>query len=267
MTDDKKKLPIGVFDSGIGGLTVVKELRELLPGEDIIYFGDTARVPYGPRPPQQILAFMQQILRFFALQPVKLAVVACNTMTALGVEENQGRYAFPLVGVDTGMAAALAYGTKIGLLATQATVASGKHAEKARMYNACAEVTGVPCHDFVPLIEGCQLSGPAVEAAVADYIAPLRQAGVRSLVLGCTHYPLLTPLIREKVGDAMAIINPALETAAAARELLRQQELFDSSLRKGTTRLCFSALNDQVRLMATQILGGECSLEEVELPD
>ncbi|WP_346355955.1 glutamate racemase [Azotosporobacter soli] len=267
MTDDKKNLPIGVFDSGIGGLTVVKELRALLPGEDIIYFGDTARVPYGPRPPQQILTFMQQILRFFAAQPVKLAVVACNTMTALGVEANQGRFAFPLVGVDTGMAAALNYGTKVGLLATQATVTSGKHAEKARLFNARAEVTGVPCHDFVPLIEGGQLSGPAVEAAVASYLAPLCQAGVSSLVLGCTHYPLLTPLIREKVGDAMAIINPALETATAAQEVLRQQALLAGPARKGATRLCFSALTEQVRMMATQILDGECSLEEVELPD
>lgn len=267
MTGSNNKLPIGVFDSGIGGLTVVKELRKLLPGEDIIYFGDTARVPYGPRPTEQIMEFMGQILRFFALQPVKLAVVACNTMTALGVEANADRYPFSLVGVDTGIAAALENGLKIGLLATQATVASGKHAERAQQLNAQARVVGVPCPQFVPLIEGGELDGPAVEAAVREYMAELCRQQVSSVVLGCTHYPLLTPLIRREGGAQIAIINPARETATAARSLLHKKRLLTQRTSGGAVRLCFSALNPQVGAMAARILEAGFSLEQVELPD
>ncbi len=265
MTEDKRTLPIGVFDSGIGGLTVVKELRELLPDEDIIYFGDTARVPYGPRPALQILDFMGQILRFFAAQPVKLAVVACNTMTALGVEENQARYPFTLVGVDTGIEAALKFGGRIGLLATQATVASGKHAAKARCLKPDAELIGVPCPKFVPLIESGRLEGAEVEQAVFEYMRPLCAKRVQSVILGCTHYPLLTELIRKTAGAELGIINPARETALTAGRLLAEKDLL-KSVAGGKVRLSFSALTPEVSAMATRILTDGFSLAEVELP-
>ena len=265
MTENKKTLPIGVFDSGIGGLTVVKELREFLPNEDIIYFGDTARVPYGPRPALQILDFMGQILRFFAAQPVKLAVVACNTMTALGVEENQSRYPFSLVGVDTGIEAALKFGERIGLLATQATVASGKHAAKARSLERGAELIGVPCPKFVPLIESGRIEGEEVEQAVFEYLRPLCAKRAQSVILGCTHYPLLTDLIRAAAGDEIGIINPARETALTAERLLAEKDLLRSGA-DGKVKLCFSALTPEVREMAKRILTEGFSLAEVELP-
>lgn len=196
------KAPIGVFDSGIGGLTVVKELIRLLPGENIIYFGDTARTPYGCRPPTEILAFMNEILHFFTEQEVKMAVVACNTMTALGMDIAKKHYPFMLVGVNTGIHAAMAVSRnkKIGVIATQATVDSGKHRQAAEAIDPEATVYLQPCPKFVPLIEQEQFEGALIEEAALEYLLPLKKAQVDTLVLGCTHYPFIQQLISRIMG-------------------------------------------------------------------
>lgn len=247
--------PIGVFDSGIGGLTVVKELIELMPGEDYIYFGDTARMPYGPRPKEQIVEFMHEILHFFTQQKVKMAVVACNTMTALGIELARSQYPFPLVGVSSGIDLALSVSPSknIGVIATQATIASEKHAKTAKDKDKEAIVFSQPCPKLVPLIENEQIEGSEIESAVAEYLLPMKEAGVEALILGCTHYPFVTSVIKKIVGNDMVLINPARETAMDAYRILQEQDNLAAKM-QGKTRLCFSAEVEQAKKMAGYML-------------
>lgn len=252
MTIDKA--PIGVFDSGIGGLTVVKELVNLMPNEHFIYFGDTARTPYGSRSPAEILEFMHQILRFFSSEQVKLAVVACNTMTSLGLDEARQEYPFHLVGVNTGIRSALSVSrTKnIGVIATQATVASGKHGKACSAIDPAATVFPQACPKLVPLIEQGMLSGEEMEKALVEYLTPLKEANVDSLILGCTHYPLVTPVVSSILGPEVAIIDPAKDTAEDTRNLLVQHGLLAQE-GPGSVRFCFSADLDRARRLATQV--------------
>lgn len=256
-----KSAPIGVFDSGIGGLTVVKELREIMPKEDIIYFGDTARTPYGSRSPAQIIEFMHQILRFFAAQHVKMAVVACNTMTALGLDIAKKKYPFLVVGVNTGIRSALkvSHTKNIGVIATQATIASGKHGKVAKTIDPEATVYPQACPKFVPLIEGEKLIGPDIQEAAVEYLISLKEVRVDALILGCTHYPFINGLITDILGSEVALINPARETAEDARNLLvKHQLLADEGA--GTTRFCFSADIDRAKRLAQHLF-------EQQLPD
>ena len=247
--------PIGVFDSGIGGLTVVKELIELMPEEDFIYFGDTARAPYGPRSKEQIIEFMHQILQFFAKQKVKMAVVACNTMTALGIEMARSQYPFALVGVDAGvdLALSISKSRKIGIMATQATIASGKHAQTVLAKDPDALAYPVACPKLVPLIEREQVKGAEIEKAVAEYLLPLQQASVDVIILGCTHYPFVSPVIETMVGENVNIINPAKETALDAYRILQTKQQL-AVKKSGTVRLCFSADIEQAKKMADFML-------------
>ncbi|EAX47758.1 glutamate racemase [Thermosinus carboxydivorans Nor1] len=258
--------PIGVCDSGIGGLTVVKELLELMPDEHFIYFGDTARIPYGDRPPAEILTFMRQILRFFTEQKVKMVVVACNTMTAVGLDMAWREFPFPVVGVNTGIRSALAASRsgRIGVIATQATVASGLHERTAKAIDAKAVVALQACPKLVPLIEREQLEGPAVEAAVAEYLRPLRDAGVDALILGCTHYPFISPVISRYLGPAVTIVNPARETALDAVSLLAEYDLRGNG--PGSVRFCFSADLERARRLAARIIPGPLpAFEKVDM--
>ncbi|WP_425060391.1 Glutamate racemase [Sporomusa carbonis] len=234
--------PIGIFDSGLGGLTVVRKVLSLLPGEDIIYFGDTARIPYGSRPPAEILGFMREILLFFSSQKVKMAITACNTMTALGLEQAREQFPFLLVGVNNGVSAALkaSRNKRIGVIATEATINSGKHAAAIRAADSDTTVFPQACPQFVPLIEQEKLSGPEIEAAAREYLTPLKEAKVDTLILGCTHYPFISPLISEIMGPETILIDPARETAADARVMLAHHQKLATG-GKGHVRLCFSA--------------------------
>ena len=247
--------PIGVFDSGIGGLTVVKELIALLPGEDFIYFGDTARIPYGPRPKEQIIEFMHEILKFFAERKVKMAVVACNTMTALGLEDAREQYPFTLVGVNAGvdLALSMSKNKKVGVIATQATIASGKHMKAIQAKDTEAFVYAQACPRLVPLIESAHVEGIEIESAVAEYLLPMKDAGTDVVILGCTHYPFVSPIIESVVGKDVTLINPARETAIDAYHILRQQDNL-STMKNGKVRLCFSADIEQAKKMAGYML-------------
>lgn len=263
--------PIGIFDSGIGGLTVVKEVRRLLPQENIIYFGDTARAPYGSRPPAQIVTFMHQILDFFADQNIKLAVFACNTMTALGLEEARAKYPFPLVGMNTGVRQALrcSGGGRIGVLATQATIASDVHRKAVEAAAARAVIYSQACPKFVPLIEQGIIAGAQLEEAVREYLEPMNVAGIDTLILGCTHYPFIAETLRGVVGPAVRIVDPARDTAVAAREVLLQAGGLADLRQSASVRLCFSAGLDKARQMAGLVMdtaGAEFSLVELAIP-
>lgn len=243
--------PIGVFDSGIGGLTVIKEMIKLMPGEDLIYFGDTARVPYGSRPPAEIVEFMNQILQFLAARKVKMGVVACNAMTSVGLEELREQYRFPMVGVNRGFDRAVKLSTtqRIGVIATVATINSRLHQKAILKRNPNAIVYPVACPKFVPLIEKGLLSGPELEKAAQEYLLPLKDAGVDVLILACTHYPYITELIREIMGKEVQIIDPARETAYDALEVLEKSGML-ADKKKGSVKLCFSTGLEQAKQMA-----------------
>lgn len=261
--------PIGVFDSGIGGLTVVKELMNLMPGEDLIYFGDTARVPYGSRPPSEIKSFLNEILQFLSSQNIKMAVVACNAMTSVGLEEVRGKYSFPMVGVNRGFdrAIKLSQTEKIGVLATVATINSGLHRNAIFDRAPRAKVYPVACPRFVPLIEKGLLSGAEIEKASLEYLAPLKEAGVDVLILACTHYPFITEVLSRIMGEGVKIIDPARETAMDAKDALtKSNQLADRT--RGTVKLCFSAGLAQAKQMAGHLFDVEnVQFELVKLQD
>lgn len=248
--------PIGVFDSGIGGLTVVKEIRQMLPAEDIIYVGDTARVPYGSRDPQEIIVFMNQILRFFAQQKVKMAVIACNTMTGYGYEQAKDAYPYLLVPMDTvvGEAIAVSGNKSVGVIATEGAVQSHMHQKAAQKIDAQAVVHAKACPGFVPLIENGQIDGEQMEAAVKEYLEYFADKGIGALILGCTHYPLIAPIIRRYVDKDVQLINPAAATAKDAVRALTASDLLKESPAKGKMQMCFSADLGKARKMAELIL-------------
>ncbi len=251
----KHKAPIGVFDSGVGGLTVVQQLRQILPAEDILYFGDTARAPYGGREPAEIRLFMSQILHFMEERGVKLAVVACNTMTAWGLADAQGQFSFPVIGMDSGVSQALQVspGKRIGVIATAATVNSGKHERDALELCSDAHFFGQACPEFVPLIEQELLESPDLRQAVKAYLQPLQQAGTEAIILGCTHYPVIGSLLREILGPGVTLIDPALATAQAARSVLQEQGL-EAPPRQGRITLYVSGDPLRAQRLAAMIL-------------
>lgn len=233
--------PIGVFDSGFGGLTVVQAIWRHLPLEHVLYVGDTARVPYGGREPKEIRSFNREILRFLVQEGCKLVVFACNTSSALAFAEMEREFDLPMVEVITPgakAAAAASRNGRIGLWATEATVRSGAYARAVKAQRPDAEIVQVACPRLVPLIEGGRAASPDVQEAVQEYAGPIRRAGVDTLILGCTHYPFLAPFIREALGDGVALVNPAEETARRTGEVLRLSGL--SATHRQDDRFCTS---------------------------
>ncbi len=218
--------PIGVFDSGVGGLTVLHECLVTMPAEDFVYLGDHARLPYGPRPLGEIRRFAHEIAAYLEGQGVKLIVVACNAATSAALPALQESLAVPVVGVIAPEAAAAVRATRnrrIGLLATQATVTAGRYEALVHALDAGARVTSVACPRLVPLIE----AGEQTVDAVREYAAPLRAAGCDTVILGCTHYPLIRPVLQRVFGRDVTLVFSADETAA---------EVADTLARKGWER-------------------------------
>jgi glutamate racemase len=215
--------PIGVFDSGVGGLTVLHECLVTMPTEDFVYLGDHARLPYGPRPLPEIRRFAHEIATYLEGQGVKLIVVACNAATSAALPALQASLSVPVVGVITPEASAAVRATRnrrIGLLATQATITAGRYEQLVHALDASVRFTAVACPRLVPLIEG---GGQTVDA-VREYAAPLQQAGCDTVILGCTHYPLIRPVFERVFGRDVTLVFSAEETA---------REVADTLARKG----------------------------------
>ena len=215
--------PIGIFDSGIGGLTVVREVMRLLPDERIIYFGDTARVPYGPKSPDTVRRYSREIAEFLTSQDVKAIVVACNTATAHALPVLQEEFDLPVIGVvEPGARAAVAASRRreLGVIGTAGTIGSGAYERAIRHLAPDADIIARACPLFVPLIEEGWLDRDATRLIATEYLAPMREAGVDTLVLGCTHYPLLKPLFGEILGPDVVLIDSAEETAAETARVL-----------------------------------------------
>ena len=223
-----KDAPIGVFDSGVGGLTVAREIMRNLPKEKIVYFGDTARVPYGSKSKETIIRYSRQIVRFLKTQDVKAIVVACNTASALALETISAETDLPMIGVvepGAKVAVETTRNKKIGLIGTRATVKSGLYQRVIQKEDPEIQVSGQPCPLFVPLVEEGWLKDEITMAVARRYLEPLLQQEIDTLILGCTHYPLLRSLLKELVGDQVTLVNPAYETALALKRLLEEQGL------------------------------------------
>lgn len=220
--------PLGVFDSGLGGLTVARALFERLPGESVIYFGDTARVPYGPKSADTVRRYSTEILKFLLERGVKMVVVACNTSTAHALDHLRALAPVPVIGViEPGARAGVqaSKGGALGVIGTAGTIGSGAYQRAIAALAPGARVEGVACPLFVPLVEEGWLDTPATELIARAYLAPLVKAGVDAAVLGCTHYPLLKPVLGRVLGPGVTLIDSAGETARAVEEALRTKNL------------------------------------------
>ena len=233
-----KSRPIGVFDSGLGGLTVVKKLLEHLPNENIIYFGDTARVPYGDRSRETIVRYADGDIRFLLSHGVKAVCIACNTADSMARTEMEKRFDVPIIGVvepAARMAAGLSENRKIGVIGTKATIKSGAYARVIRALAPEAEVTSVPCPLLCPLVEeGRFLPGDeVVESVLRDYLAPIKAAGADTLILGCTHYPLLYDVI-EKLLPGVRLISSGFASTETLVKTLDRLDLRNPSKKPGS---------------------------------
>jgi glutamate racemase len=227
--------PIGVFDSGVGGLTVLHECLVTMPNEDFVYLGDHARLPYGPRPLDEIARFAQEIASYLEREGVKLIVVACNAATSAALPGLQSSLKVPVVGVIAPEAAAAVRATRnrrIGLLATQATVTAGRYEALVRTLDAGVRFSAVACPSLVPLIEA---GGQTVDA-VREYAAPLKAAGCDTVILGCTHYPLIRPVLQREFGRDVTLVFSADETAREVDETLRRKGWDNEPGRQGAYR-------------------------------
>ncbi|HEY7332906.1 MAG TPA: glutamate racemase [Candidatus Limnocylindria bacterium] len=217
--------PIGVFDSGVGGLTVLSEVHRRLPGETTVYLGDNARTPYGPRPADEVRRFTAEGVRWLLDQDIKLLVLACNTATSQALPLARELSPVPVLGVVRPGAVTAAAATRVGhvgVIATAGTVRSGAYPAAISEADPRLAVTQQACPDLVPLVEAGLLEAPETETAVRGYLAELRgrDGQIDTLLLGCTHYPLLRPLIEREAGTSVAVVDSAFTTALAAEDLL-----------------------------------------------
>lgn len=223
MREIDKYSPIGIFDSGVGGLTVARELMKQLPNERLIYFGDTARVPYGSKSKETVTKFSKQIVRFLLEQKVKAIVVACNTASAVALNEIEEEIEIPIIGVVRPGARAAAETTrnlKVGVIATEATIHSEIYNQFIEKINDKVEIIGKACPLFVPLAEEGLIEDPVTDEIARRYLEELKDTGIDTLILGCTHYPLLRSTIQKTMGEEVRLVNPAYETARECKGML-----------------------------------------------
>lgn len=228
-SSELRNLPIGVFDSGVGGLTVAREIFRNLPNEKIIYFGDTARVPYGNKSKETIIRYSRQISKFLLSQHVKAIVIACNTASALALNELKAEVDVPVIGVVEPGARAAAAATKngrIGVIGTEGTINSGLYTEFIKNIRSDCEIFGQACPLFVSLVEEGMIDDEVTITMIHRYLDKMiEENNIDALILGCTHYPLLRTVIAREIGDGITLVNPAYETAQALKGLLAHQNI------------------------------------------
>jgi glutamate racemase len=257
--------PIGVFDSGMGGLTVLHECLVTMPHEDFIYLGDAARLPYGPRPLDEVRRFSLEIGVFLEAQGVKMVLVACNSATSAALPELQEALTVPVVGVITPEAHAAVQATRnrvVGLLATEATVRAGRYEQLVHALDAGVRVIPVACPRLVPLIESDDPFGEDTVEAVRAYATPLKEAGVDTVILGCTHYPLIRNVFQRVFGRGVTLVFSADETAREVAETLARKGIENDPKREGTYRFLTTGAPDTFRETGARFL--QLPIAEVE---
>lgn len=266
---EQRQKAIGVLDSGVGGLTLIKEFNTHLPGENIVYFGDTARMPYGPRSPEQVRGFALEIMDFLCYsQDIKLLIVACNTATAVGLYQYQQHFPVPVLGVlEPGVEAAVATtrNGKIGVIGTEGTIASKAYPEAIRELDENIKVFDKACPLFVLLVENRLVDTIEAKKIAASYLEPLAKEDIDTLILGCTHYPLLMDVIAGVMGSDVTLISSALHTTLAARETLEAMDIVNPASR-GWQRYFVSGEAKSFNEIATTLLGYELRSYQVRLP-
>ncbi len=226
----RKDAPIGVFDSGVGGLTVAREIMRQIPNEKIIYFGDTARVPYGSKSQDTVTRFSEQIVRFLRTFQVKTIVVACNTASAYALDTLEADTDIPIIGVvkpGANVAADVTRNGRIGVIATEATIGSRMYPKYIEELDKNVTIYGKACPLFVPLIEEGLWEDPVTDEIARRYLTELVDIDIDTLILGCTHYPLIRSTLRRIMGDSVTLVNPAYETAKELKEMLAGLELLN----------------------------------------
>ncbi|MGN1191249.1 MAG: glutamate racemase [Dorea sp.] len=232
IVENRNTAPIGVFDSGVGGLTVAREIMRQLPEENVVYFGDTARVPYGSKSKNNIIRYSRQIIRFLRTKNVKAIVIACNTASALALETVQKEIDIPIIGVIIPGARAAVSETrngKIGVLGTEATIRSETYTKVIHQLKPDAEVLGKPCPLFVPLVEEGFAKHKITQEVIDIYLSDMKKTDIDTMILGCTHYPLLRSRIIEYFGEKVHIVNPAYETAMDLKTILNEKGIANHS--------------------------------------
>jgi glutamate racemase len=260
MSDMDLKLtdrPLGVFDSGVGGLTVTRAIRELLPNEDVIYLGDTARLPYGSKSPDIIRRFALEDTQYLISKGVKAIVVACNTATAHALEVLQETYRLPIVGVlEPGVQATLANGSskRVGVIGTNGTIQSQAYQAALKRLRPELEIYAVATPLLVPFIEENWLDHEGLKLVLQTYLKPLQKAQIDTLVLGCTHYPLLKSVLTEILGEEVRLIDSASCCADAVATVLKDQDLLALNSREATIQIHFTDLSQQAQTLASHLM-------------
>lgn len=259
MTGRGPQDPIGVFDSGVGGLSVLRHIHTLLPKENLLYLADQARVPYGPRSVADVRRFAQEITEWLLEQGAKLIVVACNTATAAALDSLRQTFPkVPFVGMEPAVkpGAAQTRSGKVGVLATAGTFESQRYADLMERFAGHVQLFENPCLGLVEMIEAGRLNGPEMEALLRRCVQPMLEAGVDTLVLGCTHYPFVLPVLRQITGPQVSLIDPAPAVARQTGRMLRQYQLATPSTAPGTLNLFTTGdpgrFADQVHLLLNQ---------------
>lgn len=251
------KKAIGVFDSGVGGLTVVKELIHQLPYEDIVYFGDTARVPYGIKSKETVIRFSIENILFLLKHEVKLICVACNTVSSLALPVIKNHFRVPIVGVITPGVREAVYAThnkRVGVIGTSGTIKSRSYENEIKQLDSSVRVTAVACPLFVPFAEEGWLSGQAVLEVARTYLKPLKDSHVDTVILGCTHYPLLKPVIKEVLGNDIRLIDSAKQVTVEVKKILSSESMVNEE-RQGKHRFYVSDNPEWFRNLAGRFLG------------
>ncbi len=255
---NKSRKPIGVFDSGVGGLTVVKELVKALPGEEIIYFGDTARVPYGSKSRRTIIRFSLENGLFLDKHNVKLIVVACNTSSSVSLPALRRKFKIPVIGViapGASDAVGISRNKRIGVIGTSATIASNAYKRQILKLSPRAKVFSLSCPLFVPLAEEGWLDTKITHDVIGKYIKPLKARNIDTLVLGCTHYPLLKKAIADIAGRRISLVDSAKSTAASAGLLLKNQGALCATRRKASVKFFVSDEPARFKEIGERFLG------------
>ena len=249
--------PIGIFDSGIGGLTVVRAVNRVLPGESVVYFGDTARLPYGSKSPETVIRFSMENAAFLMNQGIKLLVVACNTASSVSLPSLRESFDVPVTGViEPGAAAAATAsgGGVVGVIGTLGTISSGAYQKALKSSGFRGRVIAQPCPLLVPLVEEGWLDGEITRMIIREYTEPLVREEIDTLVLGCTHYPLLKPVMQEVLGEGLALVDSADETALTVKAMLSERDLLAEG-DQGANRFYVSDIPLKFQEMAQRFLG------------
>lgn len=258
-SDARRRLPIGIFDSGLGGLTVLREVRKRLPGEDLIYFGDTARVPYGTKSQEAVRRYSLEIAKFLTGKNVKMIVVACNTASAIALDALKRKISVPLLGVVIpGSKAALrkTENNKIAIIGTEATIRSKSYQRMLVKYsNRPLKIYAKACPVFVPLVEEGWLDNKPASDTALIYLSGLKSSGIDTLILGCTHYPLLKPLIKNTIGKDISVIDSADATARETEKILLSTGLISKKKAGGSETYFVTDNSIKFRKLARRFLG------------